>query len=103
MTSLQALFTEGKKKPTIPTKLFTAFPLISSDPAILSGWPHIKGTRVLVTDIFKAQIKGYSYDSLISDFNSMGVKINKSALKEAYLFTIEWLHCLNEKNSFRTA
>lgn len=101
MTSMKALFTEGKKRPSIPQELFNTFPHISSDPEIRSGWPHIKGTRVLVTDIFRAQIKGYSFDTLLSDLNSMGIKIKKIALEEAYRFTIEWLHYLNEKETFR--
>ena len=99
MTSINALFTEGN--PKIPKKIIESYPYIVIDQSVNSGWPHIKNTRILATDIFKAQVKGYSYNSLIEDFKSMGVQINKKALEQAYMFTIEWLHYLNAKKNSR--
>lgn len=103
MTSLNALFSEGKSAPAVPQKIIKSFRYISIDPQIRSGWPHIKNTRILVTDVFKAQVKGSSFESLLSDFKEMGIKIDKKALEEAYMFTIEWLHYLNAKKTSRTS
>jgi len=52
--TLQVLFPENNSIPQIPNKLFQDFPNIVSDPEIHSGWPHIKGTRILAMDIFRA-------------------------------------------------
>lgn len=96
MTSIQALFSEGKI-PYLPKELLEKFSSISTDPKIHSGWPHIKGTRILATHVFRAQVKGYSFESMLRDFRKMDVKLTKIELEEAYRFTIEWLHYLNEK------
>ncbi|PIZ63969.1 hypothetical protein CO051_03710 [Candidatus Roizmanbacteria bacterium CG_4_9_14_0_2_um_filter_39_13] len=103
MTSLNALFNEGEHLPLIPSKLLRSFSFISTDPKIRSGWPHIKNTRVLVTDIFRAQVRGNTIESMVKDFKSMGIKINSEALEEAYKFTLEWLHYLNEKEKNNTS
>ena len=103
MTSLNALFNEGKTVPIVPNKLLKSFTYIATDPAVRSGWPHIKNTRILVTDIFRAQVKGNSPEALLKDFEEMGVKVKRSALDEAYRFTVEWLFYLNERESPHTS
>lgn len=102
MTSLNALFNEGENLPSIPNKLLRSFTFISTDPKIRSGWPHIKNTRILATDIFKAQVRGITVESMVKDFKSMGIKINREALEEAYKFTLEWLYYLNGKEKNNT-
>ncbi len=97
MTSLQILFAEGKTKPAIPEKLFHRYPAISSDLKIHSGYPHIKGTRILVLDIFRALMKGTSLNSISKEFKSMNITVKRESLEEAYRFTVDWLHYLNEK------
>ena len=79
--ALQILFPEKKQLPIIPKRLFSQFPNIVSDPGIHSGWPHIKGTRILAPDIFRAQVQGYSLDKMIMEFSEMGVKITEKQLE----------------------
>lgn len=103
MISFNLLFTEGSP-PRIPKKLIRSYPAIAISPRIRSGWPHIKNTRILATDIFRAQVKGSTYATLLEDFRGMGVKINKEAFEQAYGFTIEWLNYLyNAKKGSKTS
>ena len=103
MTSLNALFNEGRRVPTIPTELIDSFSYIAVDPKIRSGWPHIVNTRILATDIFKAQVKGITHESLLADFKDLGVKIDKKALEEAFIFTLRWMHYLDEKETSKAS
>jgi uncharacterized protein (DUF433 family) len=41
---------------------------ISVDPAIRSGKPHVKGTRITVYDILEYLAGGMSEDELLADF-----------------------------------
>ena len=97
---LQILFPETISLPFVPNKLFQQFPNISSDPDIHAGWPVIKGTRILATDIFRAQVRGDSTDELIMQFKEMGIKnVTKNILNEAFRFTLKWMESLDEKKA----
>ncbi len=87
----QILSQEGDLIPSIPTSLQATFPHIVTDPAIHAGWPHIKGTRILAVDVFRAQVKGYSSTQMIMEFKEMGVSVSEKELDEAFRFTLEWL------------
>ena len=102
--TLQILYPEGKSIPTIPRNLITNFSNIICDSDIHSGWPHIKGTRILATDIFRSQVQGYSLNNMIMEFKEMGVLVSKEQLEEAFLFTLEWLrYSLNEEKNSKTS
>lgn len=104
MTMLQVLFPETITLPYISKNLFQQFPNITSDPKIHAGWPVIKGTRILATDIFRAQVEGHSVSELTMQFKEMGIKnISKDILNEAFRFTIKWMNSLDEKKSLRTS
>ncbi len=103
MTMMQVFFPEESKLPYLPKSLFSKYGCIVSDPAIHSSWPHIKGTRILASDILRAQIQGYSLQKMIMQFKEMGISVDKEALIEACKFTIEWMHLLNEKKSPKTS
>lgn len=87
----QILFSEGDTIPHIPTKFQTEYPHIVTDPGIHAGWPHIKGSRILATDIFQAQVKRYSYSKMIMDFKDMGITVTEKELYEAFMFTLAWI------------
>ena len=99
----QILSPEGDLIPHIPTKFQAEFPHVVSDPHIHGGWPHIKGTRILAMDIFRAQVKGYSFNKMIMDFKEMGIKVSEQELKEAFRFILEWLRYVDEKESAKTS
>lgn len=103
MTSTQVFFPKENSLPSIATKLLNQFPNIAIDPDIHSGWPHIKGTRVLATDILRAQIQGYSLETMIMEFKEMGVKVTKEQLVEACRFTIKWMNYLDEKKASKSS
>lgn len=96
---MQVFFPKENTRLSLPKNLFSEYKYISSDPAIHAGWPHIKSTRILASDILRAQIQGYSLDTMILQFKEMGISVTKGALIEACKFTIEWMHILNEKES----
>lgn len=100
---LQVFFPEYNTLPFMPKKLFSEYLSIVSDPDIHSGWPHIKGTRILASDVLRAQIQGYSIEAMLMQFQEMGVYVKKEALTEACRFTIEWMHSLNEKETPKVA
>lgn len=99
MTAIQIFYPEGNTAPQIPNTLMSKFPDISCDPQVHDGWPHIKGTRILATDILRGQIQGYSPETMLMEFNQMGIKVTKTQLLEAQNFTIAWLYQLNEKKA----
>lgn len=89
--TLQVLFSEGNNIPQIPNKLFEDYPNIKIDPKIQGGWPHIKGTRIVATDIFRAQVAGNSLQKMIMEFREMGSTVTEEQLEEAFRFTLAWL------------
>lgn len=99
MSLFQAFFQENKLLTAIPSSLFANFPQITTNPDIHSGLPHIKGTRILATDVFRAQIQGYSFDQMLMEFKEMEVPVSKSQLEQAFSFTVELLHLFNEKEA----
>lgn len=100
---LQIFFPEQNTLPFMSKKLFSEYPSIKSDPDIHSGWPHIRGTRILASDVLRAQIQGYSIEAMRMQFQEMGVSVKNEALTEACRFTIEWMHILNEKEASKAA
>lgn len=102
MTIIQVFFPENNILPFLSRQLFDRFPYITSDPTIHSGWPHIKGTRILASDILRGIIQGYSLETMIMQFKEMGIKVSKEALIEACKFTVEWMYLLNEKKTSKT-
>ena len=99
----QILFPNGDTVPPIPAKFQTAFPHIITDPGIHAGWPHIKGTRILAIDIFRAQVKGYSFNKMLMDFKEMGITVSEIELKEAFKFILEWWIYIDGKESAKTS
>jgi len=93
------LFPEGDVIPQLPIDLQTEFPHIITDQEIHAGWPHIKGTRILAIDIFRAQVKGYSFSKMIMDFKEMGITVSEKELLEAFRFIVEWLRLDAQKAS----
>lgn len=88
----EILFPKSHTKPKIPQNLLQKYTNIVVSPQIRSGRPHIQNTRILAVDIFRANVKGYTYDRLIMDFKEMGVKVTKRELEDAFNFTLSWLN-----------
>jgi uncharacterized protein (DUF433 family) len=53
---------------------------ISIDPAIRSGKPHVKGTRITVYDILEYLAGGMSEDELLADFPDLTREDIRAAL-----------------------
>jgi uncharacterized protein (DUF433 family) len=104
MTATQ-IFNQGSTEiPNFPINIWRNYPHIISDPEIHSGWPSIKGTRIIATDILRSQIEGYTLDAMLMEFKQLGAKVTKEMLQEAIDFSIDWLHFLkNEKTSNRAS
>lgn len=101
---LQVLFPEKTNLPYLSNNLLQQFPEIVSDPNIHSGWPVIKGTRILATDIFRAQVEEHSAEELILQFKEIGIKhITSNIINEAVRFTLKWMSSLDEKKSQKTS
>lgn len=93
------LFPEtGERLPIPPSYLLAKFKSITTTPEIHSGLPHIKNTRILAADIFRAIVKGYSYERILMDFKEIGVSVSKRDLEDAFNFTVSWLNkTINEE------
>lgn len=104
MTATQ-IFNQGDMDiPKFPINIWKIYPNIISDPQIHSGWPSIKGTRIIATDILRSQVEGYSLDAMIMEFKQIGATVTKKMLQEAIDFSIDWLHFLkNETTSRKTS
>ena len=103
MSIANVLFPTGKYEANLHVNnIFSKYPNVVSDYKIHSGWPHIKGTRILASDIFRAVAKGSTYNDLIMDFKQMDISVSKGALEEAVRFTIDLLHYFNEKKTSGT-
>lgn len=73
----------------IPSSIFIKYKYITVDPAIQSGRPHIRGTRVIASDVFVAQMEKITLDQLIIDYKRLGINVTKEQLREAFEFTLE--------------
>lgn len=103
MTLFRAFFQENKLLTTLPSSLYVKYPHITTDAGVHSGLPHIKNTRILTSDVFRAQIQGYSLNQMLMEFKEIGVPVSKQELEEAIGFTIELLNIFNEKDSSKRA
>lgn len=56
---------------------------IISDPAILSGMPVIKGTRVPIARIFSLLKEGYTLEEIQEQFDHINLQTLEGALEEA--------------------
>lgn len=99
MSLANILSYEGKFNLKLPSSFVNRFPNINLDPNIHSGRPHIKGTRVLAADIFKANaIKGYSLGKIRMEFKEMGIDLDEKILDEAISFTLSLLQYIKSGN-----
>lgn len=88
----EILFPNSHTKPKISQNLLQKYTNIAVNPQIHSGWPHIQNTRILAVDIFRAIVKGYTYERITMDFKEMGVRVTKIELEDAFNFTLSWLN-----------
>ncbi len=103
MTASQ-IFNQGNIDiPKFPINIWNNYPHIISDPEIHGGWPSIKGTRIIATDILRSQIEGYSLDAMIMEFKQIGATVTKEMLQEAIDFSIDWLHFLKNETTSKRA
>lgn len=70
------------------SSLLTEFPHIAIDPLVQGGQPHIKGTRILASEVFIAQLEKISLDKLIMEYKQIDVHVSKEQLQEAFQFTL---------------
>jgi uncharacterized protein (DUF433 family) len=103
MSMMQVFYPESNLLPSLPPSILSRYHFINRDPQIHGGWPHIKGTRILASDIFRAQIQGHSLEDIRMQFMEMGVKVSKEALMEACSFTLEWMFHLNETSTTKAS
>jgi len=75
----------------IPSSILSKYKYIAIDPSIQGGMPHIKGTRVIVFDVFIAQMEKISLNQLIMEYKNMGTTVTNNQLKEAFEFSLEAL------------
>lgn len=97
MSLSQYLIPQGSLPKVIPSYLFKRYTRIASDPDIHSGWPHIRGTRVLTSDVFKNWLQFNQIDRLAKEYKSIGAKVSDNDLNQALEFMIAWMSInLNE-------
>lgn len=103
MSLHQYLIPEGKFPQNIPNSLFLKFNKISTDPQVHSGWPHIKGTRILASDVLRSFIQYEELGQLIKEYRKMGAHVSSGDLDQALRFMIAWMNLdLNETKSKAT-
>lgn len=73
----------------IQPSLVSKYKYISINSEIQSGLPCIKGTRIVVFEVFIAQMQGYSIDKLILDYKEMKTPVTREKLLEAFEFSAE--------------
>lgn len=92
MSTYQYWYPEGKLSISIPSSLFKKYNRISSDNEIHSGWPHIKGTRILTSEVFRNWAE-YKYpEQMVKQYKAVGVRVSTNDLNQAFRFMIAWMH-----------
>lgn len=82
------------------SSLLSEYSHIAIDPLIQGGQPHIKGTRILASEVFIAQLEKISIDKLLLEYKHIGVDVTKDQLREAFKFTLESIaRYLNERKT----